>query len=113
MFWTGGTAKDWQYVFTRFRQKYPFLTTDYWRATDADLYQKITMEARAGHAQCRRFWGRCRIPATLKKIWTDEEIRLAEYCGWSPQYKDREGYWIAHHVLCLVIAYNTDLVSAS
>jgi len=58
MFWTGGTAKDWQYVFSKFRQKYMFLTTDYWRATDADLYQKITTEA-GRSVQRRRFGSRC------------------------------------------------------
>lgn len=48
VFWTGGSAKDWQYVFKKFRERYPFITTETWQGSDADVYQKITMEARAG-----------------------------------------------------------------
>src|SRR5262245_38350978 len=48
VFWIGGTAKEWEYVFGKFRQRYPFIVTEHWRADDAEIYQKITTEARAG-----------------------------------------------------------------
>jgi iron(III) transport system substrate-binding protein len=113
MFWTGGTAKDWQYVFSKFRQKYSFLTTDYWRATDADLYQKITTEARAGQYNVDVSGADVEYLQQLKNAGLMKKYNWPNTAGWSPQYKDREGYWIAHHVLCLVPAYNTNLVSAA
>ena len=113
MFWTGGTAKDWQFVFTKFRQKYPFLTTDYWRATDADLFQKITTEATAGQYNVDISGADVEYLEQLRKSGLMKRYNWPNTTGWSPQYKDREGYWIAHHILCLVVAYNTNLVSAA
>lgn len=112
-FWIGGTAKEWDYVFTKFRQKYPFLLTEHWRAGDAEIYQKITTEARAGVFNVDVSAADVEYVQELKKAGMMKKYDWPNTAGWSPQHKDRDGYWIAHHVLCLVPAYNTDLVSSA
>jgi iron(III) transport system substrate-binding protein len=113
VFWIGGTAKDWEHVFTKFRQRYPFLVTEHWRADDAEIYQKLTTEARAGLFNVDVSGADIEYVQELKKAGMMRKYDWPNTSGWSPQHKDREGYWIAHHIPCLVAAYNTDLVSAA
>ena len=110
VFWIGGTAKEWEYVFGKFRQRYPFIVTEHWRADDAEIYQKITMEARAGLFSVDVSGADVEYVQELRKAGMMKKYDWPNTAGWSPRHKDPEGYWIAHHVLCLVAAYNTDLV---
>ena len=49
-FWINGwTANELEQMFGKFRQKYPFVNVEYWRASeDSQLHQKMMSEARAG-----------------------------------------------------------------
>ena len=112
VYWdAGGTAKEWEQLFNRFRQKYPFLVVEHWRTGDAEVYQKVTTEARAGVYNVDVSGVEINLVSELKKTGLMKKYSWPNTSGWSPQHKDREGYWVARNVNCVAVAYNTNLVS--
>lgn len=114
VFWdTGGSVKEWEPVFNRFRQKYPFLVVEQWRANDQELFQKITTEARAGVYNVDIAGTEINFISELKKTGLMKKYHWPNTAGWSPQYRDRDGYWITRSVNCAVVGFNTNLVSSA
>lgn len=111
VFWESGSAKEWEQVFSKFRQRYGFLTTEFWRASDAGILQKIVSEARAGVYNVDISGAEIDILSELKKAGVMKRYDWPNTRDWSPQHKDREGYWIARNILATVVTYNTSLVS--
>ena len=109
--WDAGAAKEWEQAFNKFRQKYPFVVIEHWRGDDAAIHQKITTEARAGVYNVDVASTEINVISDLKKSGLMKRYSWPNTGAWAPQYKDRDGYWIARHILCVVIGYNTNLVS--
>jgi iron(III) transport system substrate-binding protein len=111
VYWDTGSAREWEQPFKAFRQKYPFLAVEFWRASENEVHQKITTEAKAGVYNVDIAGTEINLVADLKKTGLMKKYDWPNTAAWSPNYKDRDGYWIARHILCVVVAYNTDLVS--
>jgi iron(III) transport system substrate-binding protein len=113
VYWDSVNAKEWEYVFGKFRQRYPFVATEFWRAGDAEVYQKVITEARAGVHNFDLAGVEINLLSELKKTGLMKKYAWPSTAGWSPPHKDSEGYWVARQINCVVIAYNTNLVSAA
>jgi iron(III) transport system substrate-binding protein len=111
VYWDSVNAKEWEYVFSKFRQRYPFVATEFWRAGDAEVYQKVMTEARAGVHNFDMAGVEINLLSELKKTGLMKKHTWPSTAGWSPQHKDPEGYWVARQINCVVVAYNTSLVS--
>jgi iron(III) transport system substrate-binding protein len=111
VFWhTGGSAQEWEPLFKKFRERYPFLVVENWRADDQQLYQKITTEAKAGVYNVDLASSEINLIADLKKTGLMKKYDWPNTASWSPQYKDRDGYWITRTINCAAVTYNTNLV---
>ncbi|MBI2989112.1 MAG: extracellular solute-binding protein [Deltaproteobacteria bacterium] len=111
IFWNQGQAKEMQPVLAKFRQRYPFLQVDYWRADESVLREKLLSEARARVYNVDVSGAEIDFILELKKAGLMKKYDWPNTRDWSPQHKDREGYWIARNILPTVAAYNTNLVS--
>ncbi|MBI2989116.1 MAG: extracellular solute-binding protein [Deltaproteobacteria bacterium] len=111
--WSSSPAKETEQLLAKFRQKYPFLKTEYWRAGSADRHQKFLSEARAGVYNADVSVTDLEYLLELKKARLMKKHDWPNTKGWSPNYRDSDGYWVARNILPVVIAYNTTLVSAA
>ena len=111
IFWNQGQAKEMQPVLAKFRQRYPFLQVDYWRADESVLREKLLSEARARVYNVDVSGAEIDFILELKKAGLMKKYDWPNTRDWSPQHKDREGYWIARNILPTVATYNTNLVS--
>ena len=114
-FWINGwNAKELEQMFAKFRQKYPFVTVDYWRASeDTQLHQKMLSEARAGIHNVDIASSEINLITELKKAGVVKKHNWPNTAGWSSADKDPEGYWVASNINGLVVVYNTNLVPAA
>jgi len=114
-FWINGwNANELERLFGTFRQKYPFITVEYWRASeDAQLHQKMISEARAGIQNVDIASSEINLIAELKKAGVVKKYHWPNASAWSPQHKDPEGYWVASNINGIVVVYNTGLVPAA
>ena len=114
-FWINGwSASDLEQVFGKFRQKYPFLTVEYWRSSeDSQLHQKMMSEARAGIQNVDVASSEINLISELKKANVVKKYTWPNTGGWSSQHKDPDGYWVASNINGIVVVYNTSLVSAA
>lgn len=114
-FWINGwTANELEQIFGKFRQRYPFVTVEYWRASeDTQLHQKMMSEARAGIQNVDIASSEINLIAELKKAGIVKKYHWPNTSAWSPQHKDPEGYWVASNINGIVVVYNTNLVSAA
>ena len=93
-FWINGwNANELEQLFGKFRQKYPFITVEYWRAAeDTQLHQKTLSEARAGIQNVDIASSEINLIAELKKAGVVKKYHWPNTSAWSPQHKDTEGY---------------------
>jgi iron(III) transport system substrate-binding protein len=114
-FWINGwNANELEQIFGKFRQRYPFVTVEYWRASeDTQLHQKMMSEARAGIQNVDIASSEINLIAELKKAGVVKKYHWPNTSAWSPQHKDPEGYWVASNINGIVVVYNTNLVSAA
>ena len=110
-FWNQGQAKEMQPVIEKFRKMYPFLQVEYWRADESTLREKLLSEARAQVYNVDVSGAEIDFILELKKAGLMKKYDWPNTRDWSPQHKDRDGYWIARNILPTVAAYNTNLVS--
>jgi iron(III) transport system substrate-binding protein len=113
IFWDSGSATEREYVFKKFRERYGFISTEFWRGRDVDIRQKIITEAKAGVYNVDVAGAEIDIMSELRQAGVVKKYDWPNTRHWSPQHKDPEGYWIARNVLATVVAYNTDLVTAA
>ena len=111
-FWCAGPAKEMEPVFGKFRQRYPSVQVEYWRAGDAEVQQKIIPEARAGVYNVDVVCTDLEFLVELKKAGLMKKHDWPNARLWNAGYKDADGYWVARHAVVAVIGYNTDLVKA-
>ena len=114
-FWINGwTANELEQMFGKFKQRYPFLNVEYWRASeDSQLHQKMMSEARAGIQNVDIASSEINLISELKKAGLAKKYGWPNTSTWSPQHKDPEGYWVASNINGIVVVYNTNLVSAA
>jgi iron(III) transport system substrate-binding protein len=114
-FWINGwNAKELDQMFGKFRQRYPFIEVEYWRASeDSQLHEKMLSEARAGIHNVDIASSEINLVAELKKAGVVKKYNWPNTAGWSPRYKDPDGYWVASNINGLVVVYNTNLVSVA
>jgi iron(III) transport system substrate-binding protein len=114
-FWINGwTANELEQMFGKFRQRYPFVNVEYWRASeDSQLHQKMLSEARAGIQNVDLASSEINLIAELKKAGLAKKYLWPNTAAWAPQHKDPDGYWVASNINGIVVVYNTSLVPAA
>ena len=80
------------------------MVVEHWRGDDAAIHQKITTEARAGVYNVDVASTEINVITDLKKSGLMKRYSWPNTAAWAPKYKDRDGYWIARHILCVVMA---------
>jgi len=111
IFWNQGQAKEMQPVTDKFQKMFPFLQVEYWRADESTLREKLLSEARAQVYNVDVSGAEIDFILELKKAGLMKRYDWPNTRHWSPQHKDRDGYWIARNILPTVAVYNTNLVS--
>ena len=113
VYWDGVVQREFDFVFSKFRQRYPFLATELWKGSDAQIYQKVITEARAGVNNVDVAGTEIHFLTELRKTGVMKKYDWPNTVGWLPEHKLGEGYWIPRIINCLVVTYNTNLVSAA
>ena len=106
-------AKGNEAVLEKFRERYPFLRTQYWRAGSTELYQKQLTEARAGAYNFDISGTDLEYVQELKKAGLIKRYDWPNSSMWPTGQKDAEGYWVTRLRSLKVVAYNTQLISSS
>jgi iron(III) transport system substrate-binding protein len=113
VYWDSVVQKEFEFVFSKFRQRYPFIATELWRGADAQLHQKVTTEFKAGVNTFDIAGTEIHFLTELKKTGVMKKYDWPNTAGWLPEHRLGEGYWIPRIINCLVVTYNTNLVSAA
>lgn len=92
-----------------FEKKYPGIRVRYTRANSTQTAVKLLNEGRAHRVYADVFDGTSTEPplerAGLVAKWVPAEAKM-----YPPEYKDRDGYWVAANLYFLTPGYNTNLV---
>ncbi len=109
LFWWSTIAQDQsQKLVDEFMKRYPFIKAAYWRSGSVGLHNKVMLEARAG----RSSWDVV-SQTTPEFIFDLKQKRLiAAYNSperryFSPDLKDKEGYWTGTYALPTGLGFNT------
>ena len=114
VWWTPGSAKQLEQVLAKFRQRYPFLKTELWRAGSADVWEKLSTEARAGVYNLDLASVDLENILEARKAGLMKKHDWPHARSWAPgRYRDPDGYWVARHVLVAVTMYNTQLLPSA
>ncbi|SRR6266545_4338218 len=113
VYWGAGNAKEVESFLAKFRQRYPFIKTEWWRAAAGALHQKTLSEARAGAHNVDVSVTDMEYLQELKKTGLMKRYEWHNTKGWSHAHKDPEGYWVYRNIIPTMIGYNTTLVSAA
>ena len=111
IFWNQSPAKESETMLVKFRQRYPFVRTEYWRAGSTELYQKQISEGRAGAHNFDVGGTDLDYVDELKKAGLMKKYSWPSTSGWPASQRDTEGYWVTRLRSLKVIAYNTQLVA--
>ena len=113
VFWNPDGAKQVESALAKFKERYPFIKTEYWRASGDEVHQKIMVETRAGVHNFDIAGTDLDRVIELKKSSLMKRYDWANTKAWPASQKDPEGYWVTRLRSLKVIAYNTQLVSPS
>lgn len=110
MFYSSAGLSHTAFLVDAFREKYPFIDVEFYRASSYPLMEKYDSEARAGKYYADVILiGPC--PATEMK----DKGYFAEYV--SPEFenipdeiKDPDNMWVTHNIIITGLVVNTDLV---
>ena len=110
--WWSTIAQDQsQKIIDEFMKRYPFIKANYWRSGSVGLHNKIMIEARAG----RSSWDVV-SQTTPEFIYELKQKRIItaynspERSHFSPDLKDRDGYWTGTYALPTGLGFNTQQV---
>lgn len=110
--WWSTIAQDQsQKIVDEFMRLYPFVKASYWRSGSVGLHNKILIESRAG----RSSWDVV-SQTTPEFIFDLKQKKLiapylsAERKAFSPDLKDRDGYWTGTYALPTGLGFNTQQV---
>ncbi len=111
MVYMSTNIQDLEYILDKFVETYPFMKTDYYRASGNIVAQKLITEAQAG----QHFADVIEIEAfeifRLIEAGSIQSYVAPESLNYPSDAKDAEGLWTADRINTLVIGYNTELVS--
>ena len=113
VFYATFNANDSKAVTDGFRQLYPKIDAVFYRATDAQLMERILTEARAGKSLwdvviTTSFYGH-----TLKKRGFLAAYDSAERKSYREGYKDPQGFWTSTYTNYAAFGYNSQQVPKS
>jgi iron(III) transport system substrate-binding protein len=111
LFWNPDAAKQVESALAKFRVKYPFIATEYWRASGDEVHQKIMAEARAGVHNFDVAGTDLDRVTELKKSNLMKKYEWPNAKSWPASQKDSDGYWVTRLRSLKVIAYNTQMVA--
>jgi iron(III) transport system substrate-binding protein len=110
--WWSTIAQDQsQKLVDEFMKRYPFIKASYWRSGSVGLHNKILIEARAG----RSSWDVVSqtTPEFIHELKQKKIITLynsPERSQFSPDLKDKDGFWTATYALPTGLGFNTQQV---
>ena len=105
-------VSDHMQIIQRFKEKYPFIDVQLYRATSERLYNRIETEARANTHLADVIGVSGFQMYQLVKRGIMGRYESPERNGYDAGFKDRDGLWTAYYVNPLVTAYNTGQVNA-
>ncbi|MFQ5614641.1 MAG: ABC transporter substrate-binding protein [Anaerolineae bacterium] len=110
MVYTSMNIDDLEEVLAKFRETYPFVSTEYYRAKGEGVIQKALTEAQAGQHFADVF-----ETNAFEVYRLLEQDLLAPYvapesAAYPDNAKDPDGFWTVDRINTVVIAYNTELV---
>jgi len=111
MLYTSGDAGQNELLLSKFREKYPFIKTDYYRSGKVSLLSKILMEHRFKKYTADAVVLSLLQSNILKKEGALEKSFPPESKFLPEEYNDPQGYWHAVYSSEVVVGYNTKLVS--
>ena len=110
--WWSTIAQDQsQKLVDEFMKRYPFIKASYWRSGSVGLHNKILIEARAG----RSSWDVVSqtTPEFIHELKQKKIITFynsPERSQFSPDLKDKDGFWTATYALPTGLGFNTQQV---
>ncbi|MFQ5855965.1 MAG: ABC transporter substrate-binding protein [Anaerolineae bacterium] len=110
MVYTSMNIDDLEEVLARFKEDYPFVTTEYYRAKGEDVIAKALTEAQAGQHFADVFETNAFEVYRLFLEGLLAPFDAPERAAYPDSAKDADGYWTVDRINTVVIAYNTELV---
>lgn len=110
MVYTVLTASDFDYLLRAFNRRYPFVHVKRLRMGGGKLFDIALNEHRAGRHLVDVFTAGESSTYPLIKAGVGGRYLSPERQAFAPEYKDRDGYWIAYFAYRWVFGYNTGLV---
>ena len=111
VWYMSASIEDAKAILLAFNKKYPFLKTDFFRASSARLFNRIVNEARAGKVLFDLVAVRGLETHQLVKAGLLQPYVSPESAAYPAGFKDSKGYWVDYFDSYNVIGYNTQLVA--
>jgi len=111
LWYTGMNLADARSLSDLFQRKYPFLKVQIHRASGTQIVSKILVEKNAGKPQFDV--ASSGVLRVLKRQGVLQPYLSPEVTGFSPEYRDAEGYWYGFYAIYSAVAYNPKMLSAS
>lgn len=113
MVYTSMNIDDLEVVLAAFKEAYPFVAPEYYRASGEDVIAKAVTEAQAGQHFADVFETNAFEVYRLMQEGLLAPFDAPERAAYPDNAKDPEGYWTVDRINLVVIAYNTELVDAA
>jgi iron(III) transport system substrate-binding protein len=110
MVYTSMNIDDLEVVLAAFEEDYPFVNTEYYRASGEDVIQKALTEAQAGQHFADAFETNAFEVYRLLQENLLAPFDAPERAAYPDNAKDPDGFWTVDRINTVVIAYNTELV---
>lgn len=110
MIYTSMNIDDLEVILADFKEAYPFVTTEYYRAGGEDVIQKALTEAQAGQHFADAFETNAFEVYRLHQEGLLAPFDAPERAAYPDNAKDSDGYWTVDRINTVVIGYNTELV---
>lgn len=110
MIYTSMNVDDLEVVLEEFQKTYPFVKTEYYRASGEDVIARAMTEAQAGQHFADVFETNAFEVYRLMQEDLLEAFDAPERAAYADNAKDPDGFWTVDRINLVVIAYNTDLV---
>ena len=111
LWYTGINLADARLLTDSFQRRYPFLKVQTYRASGTQIISKIMLEKKAGKPQFDV--ASSGVLRVLKDQGVLQPYSSPEASGFSPQYRDPQGYWYGFYAQYYVVAYNVKMLSNS
>lgn len=110
MIYTSMNIDDLELILAKFRERYPFTKTDYYRATGDDVIRKILTEDQAGKHFADVIETEAFEVYRLMQAGLLQPYVAPQSAAYPASLKDPAGYWTVDRLNTVVIGYNTELV---